>query len=104
MESFGRVGPALAAAQLAQFCHFAREPPDQSGQQVGHRGKPAARFDQPRVEIARPIDFQLQGVQPGGGIGMAFKHVAAGIGLVVRRSAPQFGKLAKESADQYAAA
>ena len=104
MESFGGVGPALAAAQLAQFCHFAREPPDQSGQQVGHRGKPAARFNQPRIEIVRPINLQLQGVQPGGGIGMAFKHVATGLGLVVRGSAPHFGKVATAAADQRPAA
>ena len=99
-----RHAPAHGALHPAEGGDFACQAADEADQDRDHFVEPLARFDLPCIEIAGPVDLELEGMEAALGGGMAFQHIAAGIGPVVRRAPAPFGEIGEGRADQTALA
>ena len=78
----------LAAEQR----YFAREPPDQSRKHGGGRLEASSGLVHPRIEIAAPVNLELERVNSPAWRGMAVKRVTPGIGPIMRGALPGLGQ------------
>ena len=56
------------------------------------------------VEVAGPVDLQLEGVDAIGRIGVPLQHISSGIGPIMRRGAAAFAEITERRSDQAAVA